>query len=58
MGNSTLAWAAKKKRLVLTGGTYNVFSDDMLATSELMVELVLVEFDAMDTLLFFPGDVC
>lgn len=46
----------QKQGLVLTGGTYNVCSDDMLVVSELMVVLVVAELDA--TLSFFPENIC
>jgi hypothetical protein len=45
-----------KQGLVLTSGTYNGFSDDVLET-KLGVYLA-VEHDAMNDLTFFPGNIC
>jgi hypothetical protein len=46
-----------KQRLVLTGGTNKGCSDDVLVESKLMVDLVVVELDTMNSLSFFPGNI-
>ena len=43
--------------MVLTGGTYEGCSDDVLVGSTIMVELAVVDLDAVDSLPFFPGNI-
>jgi hypothetical protein len=48
-----------KQRLVLTGvgGAYNGCADDVLDESKLMVVLVPVELDSVDSLFFLPESI-
>jgi hypothetical protein len=48
----------QKQRLVLTGVTHKGCSDDVLVESKLMVDLVVIVLDTIDSLPFFPGNIC